>query len=337
MSENKTDYQFNTLEIIRLVLRRKWPIIIVTVVAAVASIIFSGPTFITPKYESSVIFYPSKNNSVSGGILEDATARDVDASEFGEEENAEQALQILGSSQLKGRVVERFDLMNHYHIDPNDGMPYTKLANKIKSNIKFRRTEFLSIEISVLDEDPQMAANIANGISQIYDSVRTEIQRQVTSKAYQIIENEYNAKIKEVEALQQQVNDLSSGKGIDMSALSGGKNEGTGQMMERQQKMAKSGADVGTLIRLTESLSQQVEQMNHLKEKHRKAKADMEEYIPHKFEISPAYAAEQKAYPRRSIIVLLSTFGALFFSVLLMILLERMKYFREQLNDEGNA
>lgn len=335
MSETKTDYQFNTLEIIRLILRRKWPIIIVTAVALVASIIFSGPSFITPKYESNVIFYPSKNNSVSGGILEDATARDVDASEFGEEENAEQALQILGSSQLRERIVKRFDLMNHYHIDPNGSMPYTKLGNKINSNIKFNRTEFLSIEISVMDEDPHMAAEIANGISQIYDSVRTEIQRQVSSKAYEIIENEYNAKIKEVETLQQQVNDLSSGKGIDMSALSGGKNEGTGQMMERQQKMAKSGADVGTLIRLTESLSQQVEQMNHLKEKFRKAKADMEEYIPHKFEISPAYAAEQKAYPRRSIIVLLATFGAFFLSVLLMILLERFAYFRQQLNDKA--
>lgn len=334
MSETKTDYQFNTLEIIRLVLRRKWPILIVTAVALVASIIFSGPSFITPKYESNVIFYPSKNNSVSGGILEDATARDVDASEFGEEENAEQALQILGSSQLMGRVVERFDLMNHYHIDPNGSMPYTKLANKIKSNIKFNRTEFLSIEISVMDEDPHMAARIANGISQIYDSVRTEIQRQVSSKAYEIIENEYNAKVKEVETLQQQVNDLSSGKGIDMASLSGGKNEGTGQMMARQQKMAKSGADVGTLIRLTESLSQAVEQMNHLKEKFRKANADMVEYIPHKFEISPAYAAEQKAYPRRSIIVLLATFGAFFLSVLMMILIERFAYFRAQLNED---
>lgn len=337
MSDQKTNYQFNTIEIIRLIIRRKMPIIILTVVAAVASIIFSGPAFITPKYESNVIFYPAKNNSVSGGILEDATARDVDASEFGEEENAEQALQILGSSQLMGRVVERFQLMKHYNIDPNGSMPYTKLANKIKSNIKFRRTEFLSIEISVLDADPKMAASIANGISQIYDTVRTEIQRQVASKAYQIIENEYNAKIKEVESLQQQVNEISSGKGISPAMLSGGKNEGTGQAMERQQKMAKSGADVGTLIRLTESLSQQVEQMNHLKEKYRKAKADMEEYIPHKFEISPAFAAEQKAYPRRSIIVLLSTFGVFILSVLMMILMERLSFFRAQLKEDNNA
>jgi uncharacterized protein involved in exopolysaccharide biosynthesis len=337
MSEKKTNYQFNTIEIVRLVLRHKWPIIIVTVVAAIASVIFSGPAFITPKYESTVIFYPAKNNSVSGGILEDATARDVDASEFGEEENAEQALQILSSSQLRERIVQRFDLMNHYHIDPSGSMPYTKLGNKIKSNIKFSRTEFLSIEISVLDEDPQMAANIANGISQIYDSVRTEIQRQVAQKAYEIIENEYLTKIKEVDTLQQLINVMSSGRGIDASVLSGGKNEGTGQMMDRQQRLSKSGVDVGTLIRLSESLSQQVEQMNHLKEKFRKAKADMEEYIPHKFEISPAFAAEQKAYPRRSIIVFLAVFGAFFLSILIIILIERFKFFREELNQGQNA
>jgi uncharacterized protein involved in exopolysaccharide biosynthesis len=335
MSDNKTKQQFNTIEIIRLIVRHKWPIGIMTLIAIIASLIFSGPSFITPKFESTVIFYPSKNNSVSGGILEDPTAREVDASEFGEEENAEQALQILGSSQLMGRVVDRFNLMEHYDIDPNGSMPYTKLASEIKGNIKFNRTEFLSIEISVMDEDPQMAANIANGISQIYDSVRTEIQRQVASKAFEIIENEYNAKIKEVEVLQQQVNQISSGKGIDISALSGGKNEGTGQAIARQRKMAKSGADVGTLIRLTESLSQSVEQMNHLKEKYRKAKADMTEYIPHKFEISPAFAAEKKAYPKRSYIVLAATFGTFFFSVLFFILLERYKYVRSLIKEDN--
>ncbi len=335
MSDTKTNSQFNTIEIIRLIIRQKWPIGIMTLVAIIASLIFSAPSFITPKFESTVIFYPSKNNSVSGGILEDPTARDVDASEFGEEENAEQALQILASSQLMGRVVKRFSLMEHYDIDPNGSMPYTKLASKIKGNIKFNRTEFLSIEISVLDESPQMAANIANGISQIYDSVRTEIQRQVASKAYEIIENEYNVKVTEVEKLQQQVNDISSGRGIDISTLTGGKNEGTGQAIARQQKMAKSGVEVGTLIRLTESLSQQVEQMNHLKEKFRKAKADMEEYIPHKFEISPAFAAEKKTYPKRSYIVLAATFGTFFFSVLFFILLERYKYLRTLLKEDN--
>lgn len=334
MSANKSEYQFNTIEIIKFIIRHKWTIIIITVVAAVASIIFSGPAFITPKYESTVIFYPTANNSVSGGILEDATARDVDASEFGEEENAEQALQILGSSELMGRVISRFKLMEHYKIDPNGSMPYTKLGNKIKSNIKFRRTEFLSIEISVLDEDPQMAADIANGISLFYDTVRTDIQRQVASEAFAIIEEEYNNKVKEVESIQTKLNEITQGKSIDPSTLTGGKNEGTGQILQRQQQMAKSGTDVGTLIQLTESMRLQVEQMNHLKEKLRKAKADMEKYIPHKFLISPAFAAEQKAYPRRSIIVLLATFGAFFLSVLLLMLFERAKHFNQKLKEE---
>ncbi|HYG15423.1 MAG TPA: Wzz/FepE/Etk N-terminal domain-containing protein [Bacteroidia bacterium] len=337
MPETKTDYQFNTIEIIRLVLRRKWPIIIITVLAAIASIIFSGPAFITPKYLSTVIFYPTANNSVSGGILEDATARDVDASEFGEEENAEQALQILHSSELTGRVTSRFNLMQHYKIDPNGSMPYTKLANKIKSNIKFRRTEYLSIEISVLDEDPKMAAAIANGISEIYDSARTDIQRQVASEAYAIIEEEYKNKVKEVEDLQAKLNAATNGKNVDPSALSGGKNQGTGDMIERQRQIQKSGTDVGTLIQLSESMRLQVEQMNHLKEKFRKAKADMEKYIPHKFLISPAFAAEQKAYPRRSIIVLLATFGAFFLSVLMMILINRFQYFRTRLDENPSV
>ena len=81
----------------------------------------------------------------------------------------------------------------------------------------------------------------------------------------------------------------------------------------------------------------QVEQMNHLKEKLRKAKADMEKYIPHKFLISPAFPAEQKAYPRRSIIVLLATLGAFFLSILVLLLMERVVYYRKIINETPEA
>ena len=51
------------------------------------------------------------------------------------------------------------------------------MIEKYKSNVKFRRTEFLSIEIAVLDEDAQMAADIANEIASYMDSVFYQDQK----------------------------------------------------------------------------------------------------------------------------------------------------------------
>ena len=36
--------------------------------------------------------------------------------DFGEEEQAEQLVQILQSAQIKDLIVEKFDLMKHYNI-----------------------------------------------------------------------------------------------------------------------------------------------------------------------------------------------------------------------------
>ena len=97
---------------------------------------------------------------------------------FGEDEEAERMLQILHSNQIKDHVVRKFDLMKHYEIDINKPFPYTKLENKYKGNIKVQTNEFMSIEIDVLDTDPQMAADIANEIAAYIDSTIHNMQKE---------------------------------------------------------------------------------------------------------------------------------------------------------------
>lgn len=324
MSNISSGTDQSIIEVIRFFKRRFWPIAIVTLIAAVAAIIFSGPQFIKPKYKSTLIFYPTKNQSVSGGILEDATAKDADATEFGAEEQAEQALQFLSSSTLMDRVVKRFNLIEHYEIDMNGSTPYTNLAKEVAANIRPRRTPFLSIQIDVLDRDPQMAADIANGVGEILDSTMTEIKRQVGQKAFEIISREYQAKAMQVEALQKAVNELSSGMSAgETSYLNPFAPKKKGGQVDIAELKGKSGSNIGTLLSLTEALRLEVEQLANLKKKYERADADMKEYIPHKFIISPAFAAEKKSYPTRWLIVAISTLSTFFFSSLLLALWEQ--------------
>ena len=79
-------------------------------IAAVIAIVVTMPFITKPKYQATHIFYPSKNNSISEALLSDAGQRLKDPLEFGEEEEAEKAMQILLSGDLIGRLVRNFKI-----------------------------------------------------------------------------------------------------------------------------------------------------------------------------------------------------------------------------------
>ncbi len=70
--------------------------------------------------------------------------------QIGEEEQAEQMLQILNSSGSGIRLLREYDLMNHYEIGLDSKYKKTKLFKAYESNISFRRTEYMAVKISVL-------------------------------------------------------------------------------------------------------------------------------------------------------------------------------------------
>ena len=87
------------------------PILVISGLALIASVIFSSPFFITPKYKSTVILYPTSTNSVSKALLSDTYGGKEDILEFGEDEQTEQMLQILNSNKIRDRIVSKYDLI----------------------------------------------------------------------------------------------------------------------------------------------------------------------------------------------------------------------------------
>src|SRR5436190_22489966 len=106
-----------------LLVRWNKSVIVMILITLVGSIVFSGPVFITPKFKSSVIFFPSSTNSISKAILDETTSEKQDILAYGEEEQAEQMLQILNSDDIRTEIIQKYDLMNHYGIDKDDSYP----------------------------------------------------------------------------------------------------------------------------------------------------------------------------------------------------------------------
>ena len=137
--------QYETQGLLTFLWRWKWVLLIVSIVAAIASSIVA--LSITPLYKSTVIIFPAKTSTVS--FSEQRNVKD-NTGDFGEEEQAEQLLQILQSSKIRNRIIQKYNLMKHYDIDTSAQYKFTLLAEEYEGKISFERTRYGSIKIEVL-------------------------------------------------------------------------------------------------------------------------------------------------------------------------------------------
>lgn len=323
---------FKSFDIIVFLYKKKLPLIIVGALAVIASAIFSSPFFITPKFKSTVVMFPAATNSISKVLISYNSGSKDDIMGFGSEEQTEQLLQILTSNKIRSRIIKKYDLMRHYDIDTASKYKYTTLFREYESNIKCRRTEFMAVEIVVLDKDPQMAADIANDIANLLDSVKNEMQRQRAVEGLQIAEKDYSRIKEEVNKMVDSLKSLGK-KGINdyvsqaevlnqqyAIALRTGASPAAIKALKAQlDTLSKYG---GAYLFLSDELKYKTEQVAQLKAKYDEAKVDAESFISQKFIIDNAYKAEKKAYPTRWLIVVITTFSALLLTIIVLIILD---------------
>ncbi len=328
---NKNNTDFNSTNFLVFLWNWRWTLIIITIAAAILS---AGASYlITPKYKSTVVLFPTSSNSISKALLSNNDGTKADILEFGEEEQAEQLLQILHSSKIRDVIIQRFNLANHYGIDKDSKFKNTYLTKEYKSNISFKRTEFMAVEISVLDKDPQMAANIANTISNLLDSTKNAMQKERARRGFEIVETSYESFIRETNAMedllknirQKGINDYETQAEMINRELAIQIGKGNKQAIERlkakSDTLSKYG---GKYVALRNILKYNAEQFSIIKAKYEEAKVDAEEYIPQKFVVDSAFKAEKKTTPVRWLIVLVSSFSAFMLSILVLIFIENV-------------
>lgn len=308
----------------------KWrkPLIIISLSAAVLASVFSAPFFIKPKFKASVVMFPATTNSVAQAILIEKSANTKDVLEFGKEEEAEQMLQILHSDEIRDKVIEKFNLMEHYDIDQNSAFKRTNLYREYESNITFRRTEYMSVVIEVMDENPQMAADMANEIATLVDSVKNRVQQERAQKSLYIVEKQYRDMERRVFKMEDSLKALRRLGVHDYEVQVAVLNEQYSQALignkpalakEIEEKLALLAEYGGAYTSVRDQLKFMYEDFNDLKMRYEEARVDAELNLPHKFIVNNAFAAEKKSYPIRWLIVVVSTFGAFVLSLLTII------------------
>lgn len=289
-------------------------LIAVGLLAGISSIIIS--MLITPMYESSVIMFPTTNTNVSKELLVNYySGKNVHG--FGEEEEAEQLLQVLHSEPIRTRIIEKYNLMEHYEIDPDGKYPMTELFEEYKSNINFRLTEYMSVEISVMDKDPVLSASIANDIADLVDTVYNSMKKERAIVALHLVEREYYDAEKRLIQLQDSLSMLSEEMSENIES-----NRGDDATESLIRTVAGKGAPLLSTMNAVRTESQ-IEA--GLRLRYKEARLEAEQNLPYKFVVERAFPPEKKAYPNKSLIVIVSTFASLLFALIVLIVIDSIR------------
>lgn len=306
-------YNFSSVDLLIYIWNKRLTLAIVGFVAAVASLVIS--LTITPMFRSSVIMFPASGASVARSLLVQNYSGRQSVYGFGEEEQAEQLLQVLHSEPIRTRIVEKYNLMEHYEIDPEGKYPLTELYEMYRSNINFRLTEFMSVEISVMDRDPEISAAIANDISDLVDTVYNSMKKKRAISALELVEGQYEEAQEHMEMMQDSLDEISR-QLKDHIKTSG----------DAANNLIAAIAEHGILyLSMVNEVRQEIGLVTALRYRTDEARLEARQSLPYKFVVESAIPPEKKAYPNKSLIVIVSTLSSLLFALIVLIIIDNIR------------
>ena len=338
MSElRKEDAYFDSSNVVMYIYGWRKQLLGISLAAGILAVIFSAPYFIPPKFKAEVVVFPAMTTSVSKAVLPQSfSSRGQDVLEFGSEQEAENLLQILNSDDIRTKIIEKYDLMKHYDINQESPYKYTKLFEAYDGNVTFKRTEYMSVLITVLDTDPDTAALIANDISSLLNEVKNRIQKDRAFMGLKIVESEYFTLKNEVDSMEKELTKLRE-RGIHdyesqsevfseqlaVAIVKGGENSTAAKEIQlRLDTLAKYG---GSYVALRDESRLLKDEIVKLKTRYDQAKVDVNESLPVTFTVNSAYSAEKKTYPKRSLIVLMAMVSAFLFTLVTIIIIDTIR------------
>lgn len=323
MSQNPN---FNSEELLGFIWKKRKPLLIITLAAAVISVAVS--LMMTPYYMAQAIVFPTASNSVDY----QGTGRNS-VVEFGDEADAERLLQVLQSPEIRDSLTDKFELYAHYDIDTATSGSRAKFQKAYEGNVKFNRTRYNSITIDVYDSEPQVAADMANDIVRLVDTAMNRMIRDRSKGPMWAVQSEVDLIKTEMGDYSDRLKALSDSGVVPMESrinlnqdyLTAKKSGETAFALDvKRQKEAsqKYGTDFDLYSNLSEFFSLRYSNILDVNDQITQyAKQDIQQTHRH----SEAEVPDKKAKPKRAIIVIFSTFSALLFGIFGLLAIERIK------------
>ncbi len=329
MEQKNENVESGRVDFLLFIWKKRKIISIITLSVAVLTTVY---TFLmTPLFLSTAIVFPAATSTVSFSEQRNAKASSMD---FGEEEQAEQLVQILSSSRIRDILVQRYKLMEHYEIDKNDANKNYKLNLAYSEHIRFVRTKFGSIQIDVLDRDRFLAAEIANKIVDLIDTVKNQMVKERTLPAFGINKRKRELLESSLKVINAKLDSLSKigvvhteTRANIFQAYNEAKGAADKAYFKNQMDVnIKYGAEFDGLSMLR---NEKLTSIAKFEDAYEQAESDANTDFTHKFVVERAVVADKKEKPKKAIIILVVTFATFILSIFGLLVQDRIRELRK--------
>lgn len=147
-------------------------------------VLAGGLSFLLPKeYEATVQILPPQEKKQSFGFSSMLASLPIPALRLGERGTpSDISLATIGSATTRRRMVEKFGLMQRY-----EARILTDAIETLADNTTAAMTEEGMLAVSVIDKDPQMAADMANYYIALLDSTNKRFSHKTASERLNFI------------------------------------------------------------------------------------------------------------------------------------------------------
>jgi capsular polysaccharide biosynthesis protein len=311
---------FDNQNLLEIFWKWKKHLIIVGILAIVLSGLFSSSLFIQPKFKSTARIYPSFNIYT-----------------YSDESESEQLLEICNSLDIKFKVIDAFNLSEVYKINKQDPLYQTYILSEFNDNVSFKKTEYETVEISVLDTDPKRACSMCDSIISFVNEKINSLHRvkfEEVARSSGIGLKKVN---REIDSLEQKLNFLRGTykildyesqsaqitKGMVKILSEGKKNTAGGKELEQWMKnLEEKGGEYDLLAKEQKN---SISERDSIKTVYDRSMSNVKSNLVFGHKVQSPVPADKKSYPVRWLIVLMSTFAALFAAMLVILVLENQK------------
>jgi uncharacterized protein involved in exopolysaccharide biosynthesis len=299
-----------------LIKRWKLHLLIIAVVSGSLGIIFSSQKFIEPKFKSIAVLYP------------------VNISPLSKESETEQMLELIQSQDIRFRIYDAFNLSSHYGIAENDSHIIAKTNKLFDGNANFSKTENEAIKITVSDTDPVIASNITDSIISFYNDLLLTLNREKSTELATAITTQINRKQLLIDSLTNVLNGLRKEHNIlnyDIQikeytrAIANGKNLAeTRQTLNNMKNVGGEYLHTDSLLwnAMSDSHKMGIKLDNYI--------LDKSKVITYSHVVTKPYPADKKSYPTRWSFVVFSILGGLFAGIIVLILIDKAKFSKDE-------
>ncbi len=313
------DKEFNLIAVISIILKWKRPIIILTIVSAIAAALFS--VFVMDEYFlSKSEFYPTNQFINDRATIFNTSSAGTQLDYYGGKSDINRVLSIANSEPVMNYIIDSFKLAKHYKIDTTSSYWKTKVSKKFDKNYEAVKTEHDAVEISIFDTDPNMASDMVNAVVANVDELNKQHVNETNKKIYNLISSQIIEQQKKVDGYIDTLSTLISKYNIKVVA--------TGGTVVVEGNDAKAVQLYKALMSNQDNAVRELNNRINIKEQ---TEVSIKTNASSLYIVQGAVPAERREKPVRSLVVLITVLVTLFVSIIGVLLIEQFREIKKQL------